>query len=91
MITGLALNVQRSEQPPAGYMRYIRFHSSIHSFIKISSGLSLSGIMLLWDLSRVDFPKPATTVLLYAIPGSLFSVREPSRLLYGVLVNLFKP
>ena len=40
MITGLAvtLDVQRSEQPPAGYMRYIRFHSFIHSFIQVTLG-----------------------------------------------------
>ena len=28
----VTLDVQRSEQPPAGYMRYIRFHSFTHSF-----------------------------------------------------------
>ena len=32
MITlDITLDVQRSEQPPAGYIRYIRLHSFIHN------------------------------------------------------------
>ena len=41
----VTLDVQRSEQPPVEYMRYIRFHLFIHSFIqrpdKIGGGVAL--------------------------------------------------